>query len=205
MRAKLLSPIDGEVTRVMGKVGDLVDGTSATPVVVIDDQEILELHIDTPASDLVRLRLKALAEIRLDALPNVVFQGEVSALSPSVDPATELGTARIAFNDSSPELSRVRIGLSGTVAITAGMRSDAMLAPASSLRRSSEGTSQVVICSPSSTASVRDVTPGIRGVDAVEITDGLRLDEKVVVDHVIGLEDGTPIRDTSTPARGSAP
>jgi len=185
-------------------VGDLVDGTPATPVVVIDDQQVLELHLDVPAADLVRIHEKAPTEIRLNALPDVVFRGEVSALSPSVDPATELGTARIAFDPASPELSRVRIGLSGAATIVAAERPDVTLVPAAALRRSSEGTNQVVVCSTSSTAVVREVTPGIRGVEVIEITDGLGPGDQVVVDHVVGLEDGTPIRDVSARSSGSA-
>jgi RND family efflux transporter MFP subunit len=194
LRAKLVAPIDGEVTKVMGKVGDLVDGTPATPVVVIDDLETLELHIDTPAVDLVKLREQAPAEVRLDALPGLVFRGAVAAISPGVDPASALGTTRVAFDAANPDLGRVRIGLAGAADISLGERTAVTVVPATAVRRSIEGAFQVVVCSPGATAVVREVTVGARDGEATEVADGVAPGELVVVDHVIGLEDGTPIR-----------
>jgi RND family efflux transporter MFP subunit len=204
LRAKLVAPIDGEVTKVMGRIGDLVDGTPATPVVVIDDLETLELHIDTPAADLVKLREKAPAELRLDALPGVAFRGEVAAISPAVDPATALGTTRVAFDASNADLARVRIGLAGGATIMLGERPGVTVVPATAVRRSLEGAHEVVVCSPDATAAVRDVTTGARDRDVVEISAGVAPGDLVVVDHVIGLEDGTPIRVVRTGGAGGA-
>jgi hypothetical protein len=65
------------------------------------------------------------------------------------------------------------------------------------------GEDQVVVCE-GGTAHVRTVAIGRRddqGLEGVEIRDGLRAGEQVVVDHVLGLEDGQPL---VAAARGSA-
>jgi hypothetical protein len=49
-----------------------------------------------------------------------------------------------------------------------------------------------VVCE-GGTAHVRKVAIGRRGDQGVEIKDGLKADEQVVVDHVLGLQDEQPL------------
>jgi multidrug efflux pump subunit AcrA (membrane-fusion protein) len=49
-----------------------------------------------------------------------------------------------------------------------------------------------VVCD-GTTARVRKVAIGNRGDEGVEITEGLKAGEQVVIDHVLGLQNDQPI------------
>jgi multidrug efflux pump subunit AcrA (membrane-fusion protein) len=64
-----------------------------------------------------------------------------------------------------------------------------VVVPPTALRRSAVGSDEVVVCE-GGVAKVRTVTIGQRGDAVVEITSGLKAGEQIVVDHVLGLDDG---------------
>jgi len=70
------------------------------------------------------------------------------------------------------------------------------------LRRSQLGTDEVVTCKDDVAKAVV-VTVGQRAATGVEITSGLAAGDKVVIDHVLGLEDGQHL--TTKAASGKAP
>ena len=74
-----------------------------------------------------------------------------------------------------------------------------ILVPASALRRSMVGEDEVVVCD-AGTAHVHKVEIGNRSERGIEIKDGLKAGEQVVVDHVLGLQDGQAL----TAPEGSA-
>ena len=61
--------------------------------------------------------------------------------------------------------------------------------PATAVRRSMVGADEVVVCD-NGIARVRDVTIGKRTETTAEISEGVKAGEQVVVDHVLGLEEG---------------
>ncbi len=201
-RAHVHSPIAGVVVRLIRRQGELVDGTPATPIVEIADPVTLELRADAPAADLVRVPVGARGEIRLTALPDQALHGTVVYSSPAVDPTTSLGVVRATI-DESPANVQLKLGLTGTLTISVGSRSNAVLVPASAIRRSSEGTQEVVSCADEhgvQTARVREVKVGRHVGDDAEITSGLAVGDKVVTRHVLGLEDGAHIQPAGAPA-----
>ncbi len=207
-RAHVRSPIAGVVVRVIRRAGELVDGTPATPIVEIADPVTLELRADAPASELVRVPVGAKGEIELSALPDQALHGTVIFASPAVDPTTSLGVVRASI-DSPPKDVQLKLGLTGTLTLDVGRRSNAVLVPASAIRRSSEGTEEVVLCADDNgvpTARVRQVKVGRHAGDDAEIASGLVAGDRVVTRHNLGLEDGARIQPAgSSPATPAAP
>jgi membrane fusion protein (multidrug efflux system) len=186
-RREIRAPRAGVVLHVQRKVGESVDGTAATPIAEIADLSVLELHAQvTPA---------ALAPLR-DGMPATVhvigvaapIAGTVVRVAPAVDPTTLLGLVRVALATS----DSVKVGTAATGQIAIATR-PGLRVPASALRRSLVGEDEVVVCA-GTTASVRKVAVGVRGEGTVEIKDGLKPGEAVVVDHVLGLEDGQVLK-----------
>jgi cobalt-zinc-cadmium efflux system membrane fusion protein len=191
-RARVKAPIAGTVVRVLRRAGELVDGTSATPLAELADPSAMELRADAPAADLVKLTDGMPAEVRLDALPDAPLAGQILAVSPAVDPTTSLGWVRLTFGNE----PRVRLGLAGTASITLAQRGPVVTVPPSAVRRGAEGTEEVLVCDGSgkdAKAKVKAVKIGARHDDAVEIASGLAAGERVIVDHVLNLEDGAAI------------
>lgn len=208
-RARVKSPIDGVVVRLLRRPGELVDGTPATPIVEIADPVTLELRADVPAADLVRVEDGAKGQLRLGAMPDQPLGAKVVFVSPAVDPTTSLGVVRAAIEV--PQGVHLKLGLTGNLVLEVGRRRDAVLVPASAIRRSSEGEQELVVCGHEDGAQVAEVrrveVAGHTGDDA-EIASGLAAGEQVVTRHVLGLEDGDPIEPiapATAPAPASAP
>ena len=115
-------------------------------------------------------------------------------MSPAVDPATLLG------------LVRVRLGAAGQRAGRRGRdrarscsrRHDGVGVPPAALRRSAVGADEVVVCDHG-VARVRTVDARQARRCGVEIANGVKPGEQVVVDHVLGLEDGQALRSREKP------
>jgi len=195
-RREIRAPRAGVVLHVQRKVGESVDGTAATPIAEIADITVLELHAQATPSALRPLRDGMTATVR--PLGSDPVAGTVVRVAPAVDPATMLGLVRVALADG----AGIKVGTAATGQIVVAQRPGVRV-PASALRRSMVGEEEVVVCE-GSVAHVRKVELGNRGERGVEIKAGLRAGEQVVIDHVLGLQDGQPLAAPERP-RGIDP
>jgi RND family efflux transporter MFP subunit len=191
-RTDVRAPMAGTVLRVFRRTGEAVDGTPATPIVELADLVVLELRAEVPAARLLEVAPGAAASVRFDALPEVAIPGRVLRIALAVDPATSLGAIRILLTP--PPETRLLVGLTGTAAIVRGLR-PGLLVPATALRRSSEGSDEIVVCGgdKGATAAVRAVEVGPAHAGVVEVKTGLTATDQVVVDRALGLADGQPL------------
>ena len=212
-RTRITAPINGIIVHVFRNVGELVDGTSGTPLVELADITQLSMRADVPAADFVRLAINARGTLRLDAAPNIVLHGEIIFISPSVDPVTGLGLVRVSINATAQ--LRPSLGLAGSIVIdlTAGSPTPTNAAPvrvqvpAQAIRHSLTGGEEVVACELRDgklQAVVHPVVVIARNGEAVIVASGVQVDDRVVVQHVLGLEDGTPLVDTDAATNAPA-
>jgi RND family efflux transporter MFP subunit len=185
-RRQVRAPRAGVVLHVYRKVGESVDGTGATPLAEVADLRVLELHAQVPPGALRPLHEGMPAKLSVMGTEAPVA-GTVVRVAPAVDPATLLGLVRIALaaNDG------VKVGTPASGQISIAQRPGVRV-PASALRRSMVGEDEVVVCE-AGTAHVRGVVIGARGDQGIEIKEGLKAGEQVVVDHVLGLQDAQPL------------
>jgi membrane fusion protein, copper/silver efflux system len=184
--------------RVLRHAGELVDGTGATALFEIADASAPMMRLDVPAADLVRLAVDSIVHIRLDAAPAQTLDGKISYVSPSVDTATGLGSARTTIV-AVPEFS-LKLGLAGTVEVTLAGSAGAeqIVVPAAAVRRSLTGGEEVVVCETANKqthAAVRAITVVARHRNDVIVSDGVKSHDRVVVTHVLGLDDGALLDD----------
>ena len=192
-RREIRAPRAGVVLHLQRRLGESVDGTGATPVAEIADLSVLELVAQVPVAALAPIHAGLAATVRVPGAAAPIA-ATVVRVAPAVDPATLLGQVRIALATS----GGVKVGTAATGRIVLATRTGVSVPPAA-LRRSMVGDDEVVVCAGGA-AHVRHVAIGDRGEQRVEITDGLNAGEQVVVDHVLGLQDGQPL---VAPERGS--
>jgi hypothetical protein len=80
--------------------------------------------------------------------------------------------------------------------------------PAVAVRHSQDGHAEVVVCKRAEdkvVAEVRQVEVGGRAGATTILLSGLAVDEMVVVDHVLGIEDGAALEATTAGAAAAAP
>ena len=192
-RVQVRSTFDGIVTKVWRGPGALVDGTAATPIVQLAATTLAELDADATERQLVDIAAGQTARILL-ATGGDPIAGTVHARSTALDPATGLGLVRIDIDPKTPVL----LGVFGLATVTIGERQGVLVVPALALRGAVADGTQVVICKGAE-AELRNVRVGWRDDERVEVIGGLAEGEHVAIDHVLGLEQGSPIADDTSP------
>lgn len=185
-RVQVRAAFGGIVTRVWRGPGAIVDGTAGTPIAQVAAASGAEFVADATERDLVRVTAGRTAKVQLSAeVPAVT--GTVRSVSSALDMASGLGTVRITLAETPPG---VPMGTQGRAAITIQHRDGVLVVPLEALRGAVADGAELVVCTPEG-ASIRTVTVGYRDSTQLEIASGLAIDEKVAIDHVLGLETGT--------------
>ncbi len=195
-RRELRAPHAGVVLHVWKRVGESVDGTAVTPVLEVADLSVLEVRAQVSPAALVKLEEGLSATVRLNGIEGVT-PATVARVAPAVDPTTLLGTVRVQIQGA----TKIPVGSAATARIVI-TRHRGLVVPPDALRRSQVGTDEVVTCKDN-VAKVQIVTVGQRMPTGVEISEGLVAGTKIVVDHVLGLEDGQHL--TSKAPAGKKP
>jgi RND family efflux transporter MFP subunit len=189
-RVQVRSSFAGLVTRVFRGPGALVDGTAATPVVQLAATAGAEF-----VADVTQLELLVLAEGQpakgVLAGTETPIEGVVRARPRALDSATGLGTVRIALTSAGAE--QLPVGAFARVVVTTGRHEAAAVVPATALRGAVADGAEIAVCAGDK-ASLRTVKVGYRDDTRVEILSALGADDAVAIDHVLALEDETPIR-----------
>ena len=146
----------------------------------------LELQADATQRDLSHIETGQRVQGQVE---QTTFEGTVLLRGVSVDPATGLATVRIAVVSQSGTLP---LGAFGTVTVETAKRDGVPTLPTAAIRGAFADGPHVIVCGHG-VAEVRAVQVGYRDADRFELTAGLAPGERVAIDHVLGLDDGTRI------------
>lgn len=186
-RAAIRSPIAGTVTKRSVNDGEAVD--PATPAFEVINSASLDVVANLPAGYLGRVRTGNVAVVHLEALPEKEFTGGVVQVAPSVDPQTNTVAVRVRLANPDGEL---KAGIFATARIAVEIHQNALVVPQAALVV--EGDETFVFVPQGEKVEKRKVTVGIRDGEQIEITEGLKDNEKVVTQGAYGLGDGTKIK-----------
>jgi hypothetical protein len=114
----------------------------------------------------------------------------VRARSTAIDPATGLGLVRIAVESKGPLL----LGAFGLATVHVGENRSALVIPANALGGALADGAPVAVCKDGK-AELRTIRVGWRDDGRAEVIGGLGDGERVAVDHVLGLQTGSPIEE----------
>lgn len=171
----LASPIDGTVTKREITVGSMVD-SSDEPITVINLGRVWVIA-NVFEYDLATLRPGASAAIKLDALPDRKFDGEVTYISDSVDPKTRTVQARIVV----PNPDRLlKLGMFAHARIESTLGSREVLGVPDEAVFEVGGKKIVFVALGGGRYQPRVVRIGAIGVDLVEVASGLNPGDQIV-------------------------
>lgn len=179
----LRSPMAGTVLRQDGEVGEIAE--PGAPLFHVGRPLPLRILAEINEEDIPRLSVGQRALLRSDAFPAAVLQAELESITPMGDPAARTYRVRLALPDDTP----LMIGMTVEVNIVTRRHENALLVPAEAL--SADGAVWVV---DEGRARRVPVVPGIRGPSAVEVLDGLELDQHLIVPAPATLRDGAAVR-----------
>jgi HlyD family secretion protein len=187
-RTTVAAPRAGVVLARDARVG-MVVGPESPPLFRLARDGLVELEAEVAETDLARLRAGLAVEVRPAGLPPVA--GAVRLVSPQVDPATRLGSVRVAL----PADPALRAGVFARGVIETARRSG-VIAPLSAVADGPDGPAVQVV--RDGRVETRAVETGLRSGAEVEILSGLAEGEAVVLKAGAFLRDGDAV--TAAPA-----
>jgi multidrug efflux pump subunit AcrA (membrane-fusion protein) len=188
--AIIRSPISGVVTDQAAYEGSFA--AAGTTLVTIAD--ISEVIVKAPFSDTVASQLKIgdPATVIPTDMPGERATGQVTLISRSADPANRTVEVWVTLGNGA---GRLRTGGAAQITVAANSKADAVVVPASAVTldatNADEGT--VMVVDDANVAHETKVTVGIRSSDTMEITEGLKGGETVVIEGNYSLPDGTKV------------
>jgi membrane fusion protein (multidrug efflux system) len=201
------SPIRGTVTQRLDvvKVGNTVTPVGGviesadSSLFVVEDLDSLILRVNVPERELAKLSVGQLAELSFDAVPGRSFAGQIALISPYVDSATATFGVRIRVTETGGLL---RPGMFARVAIVYERKPDALQIPRTALL-DGDGPPKVFVVQDGKAAE-RAVSLGLSNGAMIEVVEGLKDGEQVVVVGQGAVKPGAAVRIVNTPARPAA-
>ncbi len=160
-----------------------------TPIAMIVNMDRVKVVIYIIEKDLSRINKGQVAEITVDAYPDKIFQGKVTAFRPVVDLMSRTAKAEITIPNPGHLL---RPGMFARVNLIVVEKQGVLTVPFDALLESSE--EKFVFVEKDGKVEKRTVKTGIREGKRVEINEGLKPGERLVVVGQEMLSDGMAVR-----------
>ncbi|MFZ0503662.1 MAG: efflux RND transporter periplasmic adaptor subunit [Chthoniobacterales bacterium] len=183
------APFDGIVTRRNTDIGQIVNSGSGTPLFDVAQVSPLRIYVNVPEAMAGYVRIGGPAHVTFSAFPGQKFSGHVVRTAQAIDPASRTLLTEIDVANDSGQLlpgaySPVHLETEGP---------SSLLVPSSSLLFRSEGASLGVVGSDNR-VQIKKVTIGRDLGSKLEIVSGLSPTDRIVVNPVDGLANGTLVR-----------
>ncbi len=203
----LRAPYDGVIAERFVEANQNVKAKQV--IVRFQDVDEIEIAVDVPET-VMASNIKAADIVQLVATisgaPGLQFPVQIREVGQVADPVTQTFRVRVALQ--AQEGIRILPGMTATVTATyrrasiLGMR---IMAPITAVMKSTAGEQTVWVVGPDSTVAQRSVKLGAVEGDRIEVMDGLRPGDQVVVAGVRFLRDGMKVRDLGDSLGGNRP
>ena len=125
---QLKSPVDGWIVEINKKVGEIVSSMDPQPVITVLPDNPFFVEVDIPEVDAAKVEVGNKVEIQVDALPNQIFQGEVSEMEIA---GREIAGAvyyrtKIAIKNAN---TKIKPGMTAEVEIYTGKKDNVLILP----------------------------------------------------------------------------
>ncbi len=194
--ANVKAPISGIVGQVFVEEGDMA--VPQIPICTIVQMDRVEVLINVPERDLGLVRSGMIANVEVASVPGEVFHAPVSRISPVVDRLSRTATLRIILDN--PD-HRLLPGALAEVSLEVERHEDAVVVPQYSLvleDHSEDDDMSIyrayVLKTDGQTVEERRVKVGIYQGSDVEVTEGLAVGERLVIQGQHLLRDGGRVR-----------
>jgi membrane fusion protein (multidrug efflux system) len=185
-KAFIKAPAEGIVNRIYVDEGEFIDrGKTLLHLVNVDR---IKVGINVPELDVPHVKRGQAAAITIDALPNLNLEGNIDFISYKADPATKTFLVRVLIENPS---HIIRPGMIARVALLRRIATDALSVPLFALVE--RGGERLIFVEEDGVAKARAVSLGMIERDRVQITEGLRPGELLIVSGLSEIEEGTRV------------
>ncbi len=211
-KRRLRAPFDGRIGIVTLTPGTYIN--PGAPVVTLQQLDPVLVDFNVPQRNLGDLAVGQKLALTLEGLPGKSFEGELTAISPKIDPATR--NAQVEARVPNAE-GLLRPGMFANVALAVGSPDNHLTLPQGAVTFNPYGET-VFIVVPSTkkdaegkpelpTAQSVFVTTGARRGDQVAVLSGIKEGDVVVTSGQLKLKNGTSLKidNSHAPANEAAP
>jgi RND family efflux transporter MFP subunit len=190
--ARLTSPMNGIVTQRAAEPGMLA--APGVPLLTLEDQSRFRLEVSVEESQIKNIRLRTPARIEIDALGVKDLSAQVTEIVPAVDPSSRTYLVRIDLPDAKKTKDQrpVRSGLFGKAFFPIGEKTSLLVPQQSVMRRGQ--LASVYVVDEGGLVRTRLIQTGQSHGDRVEVLSGLRDGEKIVVQGVEKVSEGSRVQ-----------
>ena len=189
-RARVVSPLNGIVVKRFLSIGEQADGTAAQPILEVANLEEVELQGNVPALYLAKVKQGQNFEVKAEQYAAKPLAATVVAISPSVDPGSDIGMVRIRIANS---LHVLRLGMFLTVQLPIQTQMNTLYVPAQAVYRGQSGETHVYRVKGDAVEEIA-VRLGVQTLDRVEILSGVQAGDTIVLEGGYGLADHAKVK-----------
>jgi RND family efflux transporter MFP subunit len=181
------APYDGIIVEVMVNEGDGVD--SEIPLFTVAKLNKMKAKIWASESEIREIKKGMNAQINYNGK---VYNGFVSDISLAVDPYRRAFYAEIEFDNKNNEL---RPGLTTEIAVKVYQNQEAIIIPKNLIINNNEN--EAVYVSNNGKAELREIKVGSRNAISVEVIDGLKVGDKLIIKGANMLSNGQKVNEVN--------
>lgn len=187
-KARVVSPVDGVVSRVLANKGEVV--APGTPICEVTNADAVRVVTYAPERYRTRITPGMPARISIPWLSNRTVDAAVSTVGSQVDAQNGMVRLELILPNRSHKLL---VGGAVDVELTLAGGAENLLVPTTAIF-SRAGESYVYVVGSDGTAKERRIDVGNEDGGQSEVLTGLKLGEQVVADGTMSLADGTKVR-----------
>ena len=181
------SPISGMVNYLHVDEGEFVN--RGEPMVELVNVDKIKIHVNVPELDVRYLKKGQDVMVTIDAFPDLRLKGRVDFVSYKADSATKTFWVRVLIDNPKHE---IRPGMIARVAFLRRMIPDALSAPLFAIM--DKGGERLLFVEENGIARARTVSIGVITGDRVQITDGLKPGDCLIVTGQRDVEEGMKVQ-----------
>ncbi|MBN1337153.1 MAG: efflux RND transporter periplasmic adaptor subunit [Deltaproteobacteria bacterium] len=201
--AAVVAPISGVVAHLDLSLGD--QASPASPFCSVLAVDPLKVDLDMSETDAMQVEVGEPVRIRVQSLPDEVFEGRVTRVYPYLEDTTRTNTVEVRLpNPADPSgVHKLKPGMFGRAEITVDRRTQVVVAPEQALvmdpvllarARPGQDLRKAFVVDGEGRAQEREVELGIRSGSLREVTSGLEVGERLVVRGQYGVADGQAVQ-----------
>jgi membrane fusion protein (multidrug efflux system) len=163
---------------------------NGAPLFTLVDDAVLEFRASVPSADYGKVRVGAAVDVAVDALGGRSVQGKVARIAPLVEERTRSFEVVVQIPGGNDLVG----GLFARATVTVGKATRVLVVPPAALvRDGSDPLFAQTFVVAAGRAERRKVTLGVETPDAIQVTDGLKAGDLVILHPPVALSSGAAV------------
>ncbi len=188
------APFSGIVAKKFSNEAEIVSSVMPSrPILWLMKIDRVKVEVEIPDVKMMVVGKGTPVDVKIDALPGKLFEGNVSRVNAMVDPISRNFKVETDIPNSE---HMVKPGMFARITVKTDVVKGTIIVPQKALVVDDAGNDAVLVLNDNNEAVIKKVTVGVSNANMVEIRDGLKDGEKVIVTGNYGLEEGTGVNPT---------